>query len=401
MKYMLLIYSPENAWSPDEWKQCVETSMGICEEMDAKGQFLTASPLHPVATATSVRVRNGQPLITAGPFAETTEQLGGYYLIDVENLDEAITIAGRLPPAKKGTVEIRPVVELKGLPNDSFQAAVGQEQLFMLICYDDEKYWTDAGPEVHQAAMMEAVRMTQQLVERGQYVSSAPLHPVSTATSVRLREGRRVVTDGPFAETREVLGGYHLVRVNQLDEALQIAAQHPGARVGSVEVRQVFDVTSLHNAERRVEQNRDSYRTQFNTTATPAEITDCLTRRIPDWWTTAFSGKAMVVGDTFRVSFGSTYKVFQVEELIPERRIVWRCTEGHLEAPGIRSASEWNGTSIQWNIEPAGKVTKITLAHNGLSPELECFEVCCQGWKHFGSSLIALLEQQKGNPFTV
>ncbi len=67
MKYMLLIYSPEDAWTPDEWKQCVETSMGICQEMAAKGQFLAASPLHPVATATCLRVRNGQRFVTAGP----------------------------------------------------------------------------------------------------------------------------------------------------------------------------------------------------------------------------------------------------------------------------------------------------------------------------------------------
>jgi hypothetical protein len=101
MKYMLLIYSPENAWTPDEWQACVATSMGICQEMATKGQFIAASPLHPVATGITVRVRDGQRLVTAGPFAETTEQLGGYYLIDVENLDEAIAIAIRLPPAKE------------------------------------------------------------------------------------------------------------------------------------------------------------------------------------------------------------------------------------------------------------------------------------------------------------
>jgi len=81
-----------------------------------KGQFIAASPLHPVSTATSVRVRNGTRQITDGPFAETTEQIGGYYIIDVDNLDVAIAIASRLPPAKKGTVEIRPVFEMLKLP---------------------------------------------------------------------------------------------------------------------------------------------------------------------------------------------------------------------------------------------------------------------------------------------
>ena len=77
---------------------------------------MAANPLHPTATATSVRVREGRSLVTDGPFAETREQLGGYFLIDVPNLDEAIRIAARIPGARKGTVEIRPVMEIPGLP---------------------------------------------------------------------------------------------------------------------------------------------------------------------------------------------------------------------------------------------------------------------------------------------
>ena len=109
---MFLIYSSEEAWTPDEWTQCTQDSSDICHELAGKGQFISASPLHPVSTATSVRVRSGKRQLTDGPFAETTEQLGGYFIIDVDNLDEAIAIASRLPPAKKGTVEIRPVFEL-------------------------------------------------------------------------------------------------------------------------------------------------------------------------------------------------------------------------------------------------------------------------------------------------
>jgi hypothetical protein len=72
--------------------------------------------LHPTSTATSVRTRDGKRLVTDGPFAETREQLGGYFLIDVRNLDEAIDIAGRIPAGRWGTVEIRPVIEVAGLP---------------------------------------------------------------------------------------------------------------------------------------------------------------------------------------------------------------------------------------------------------------------------------------------
>ena len=106
MKYMLLVYSPENAWTREQWTACTIESGKVCQDLQSQGKFIVAAPLHPVATATSVRVRGGKPLITVGPFAETTEQLGGFFLVDVPHLDEAIAIAARLPSAQKGTVEV-------------------------------------------------------------------------------------------------------------------------------------------------------------------------------------------------------------------------------------------------------------------------------------------------------
>jgi hypothetical protein len=116
MKYMLLIYQAENAMTDDERQLCYAESTQLAHELKAKGQFLATAPLQPIATATSVRVRDGKRLVTDGPFAETREYLGGYYLVNAQNLDEAIDIAGRIPGARKGTVEIRPVVEIPNLP---------------------------------------------------------------------------------------------------------------------------------------------------------------------------------------------------------------------------------------------------------------------------------------------
>jgi len=116
MKYMLLVYMDEQAMSNAERQQCYADSTRLTQDLDAKGQYVAASPLHPVATATSVRVRDGKSIVTDGPFAETREQLGGFYIIDVPSLDEAIGVAARIPPARKGTIEIRPVMELAGLP---------------------------------------------------------------------------------------------------------------------------------------------------------------------------------------------------------------------------------------------------------------------------------------------
>ena len=112
MKYMLLIYGEESCWTEEERRACMIESMGISERLAAQGKLLASAPLHSVTTATCVRLRDGKRHITDGPFAETKEQLGGYYIIDVDNLDEAIAIASSLPPASKGTVEIRPVFPL-------------------------------------------------------------------------------------------------------------------------------------------------------------------------------------------------------------------------------------------------------------------------------------------------
>jgi len=118
MKYMLLVYLSEQALSDGERQECYVKSARLAQDLSDNGNYVSAGPLHPVATATSVRIREGKRLVTDGPFAETREQLGGYYLIEAKNLDEAISIAERIPVANVGTIEIRPVLEITGLPTD-------------------------------------------------------------------------------------------------------------------------------------------------------------------------------------------------------------------------------------------------------------------------------------------
>jgi hypothetical protein len=119
MKYMLLIYAGEKAISDADREHCYAESTELTHELNSRGQYLAAAPLQPVSTATSVRVRDGKRLVTDGPFAETREQLGGYFLVNAKDLNEAIGIAGRIPGARWGTVEIRPVFEIPGLPTKS------------------------------------------------------------------------------------------------------------------------------------------------------------------------------------------------------------------------------------------------------------------------------------------
>jgi len=114
MKYMLLIYDDEQAWSKmteAERSKLMGEFMQFSQAIGASGHYKAGSQLQPTRTAASVRLRDGKRLVTDGPFAETREQLGGYYLIEAKNLDEAIDIAARIPSSRLGTIEVRPLVE--------------------------------------------------------------------------------------------------------------------------------------------------------------------------------------------------------------------------------------------------------------------------------------------------
>lgn len=118
MKYMLLIYGDESALSDTEREHCYQESRQLAHDLNTAGQYLAAAPLHPTATATSVRVREGKRMVTDGPFAETREQLGGFFMIEASDLDAALAVAARIPMARTGTVEVRPVIEIRGLPEE-------------------------------------------------------------------------------------------------------------------------------------------------------------------------------------------------------------------------------------------------------------------------------------------
>jgi hypothetical protein len=115
MKYMLLIYDDERVWAKmgaSEQQKLFGEYMAFTESIKKSGHYISGAPLQPIASATSVKIRNDKQLVTDGPFAETQEQLGGYYMVDARDLDEAIGIAARIPSVRLGTIEIRPVMEI-------------------------------------------------------------------------------------------------------------------------------------------------------------------------------------------------------------------------------------------------------------------------------------------------
>ena len=118
MRYMLLIYADEQTFDDARRQHCYGESLQLVQELNSSGHYLAAAPLQPTSTAASVRMREGKRIVIDGPFAETREQLGGYYLVEARDRDEAIGIAARIPGARWGTIEVRPVIDVPDLPEN-------------------------------------------------------------------------------------------------------------------------------------------------------------------------------------------------------------------------------------------------------------------------------------------
>ena len=119
MKFLLIVHHDEEAFEKIEQEkrqQLLAESIALTHQLHAAGQYVHASPLYPAGTAVIVKVREGKPFVTDGPFIETREQIAGYFLIDARNLSEAVSIAAKVPGATIGTVEVRPLIEIAGLP---------------------------------------------------------------------------------------------------------------------------------------------------------------------------------------------------------------------------------------------------------------------------------------------
>jgi uncharacterized protein YndB with AHSA1/START domain len=128
-------------------------------------------------------------------------------------------------------------------------------------------------------------------------------------------------------------------------------------------------------------------------------IFEGLTKGIQQWWTRAFEGSSNTLSDIFSIRFDNTRKTFQVQELIPNQKLVWRCTKAHIDAAMLTNKAEWEGTSIVWEITPAANGTTLTLLHEGLTPGFECFDICEKGWDYFlFESLLPFLTEGKGRP---
>jgi hypothetical protein len=196
--------------------------------------IVDAAPLQRTDTATTIRHTDGPPLVTDGPYAESAEAVGGYYVLEAESLDDAIEMARQLPVVEEGWVSIRPAV---GWWDYTDGEGGGGADRWLALMYGKEE--PDSGPGTEAWAEMAAAHQAfvASQAEARTIAAGGAVHPLDTATTVRVRDGEVLVTDGPYAESAEVTGGLYVLSAPDRDAAVALATQIPSAPGGAVEVR--------------------------------------------------------------------------------------------------------------------------------------------------------------------
>jgi hypothetical protein len=236
MRYLALLGGEESA-SPApgtaEFDTMMQAYMRFGEA--AADAIVGGEALEPAATASTIRHGDAEPLVTAGPYAETVEALGGLYILEADTLDDAIELARQIPAASTGWVSLRPMVQWF----DNGREAGGSAETVRYTAFiygkeaegdqPDTPGWED-GMVAHQRFMDAAGAAVQ---------AGGAVHPIATATTVQVRDGEVIVTDGPFAESAEVVGGFYVLRAADRDAALALARQIPAE---AVELRPIMEV---------------------------------------------------------------------------------------------------------------------------------------------------------------
>jgi hypothetical protein len=244
MKYAILIYETDGDFA----NRTTETAEGrayyqghgaYCQALIGAGVFGGGFPLYPPKMgATTVIGRGGKPQIEDGPYADTKEQLGGLCIIEAENLDRALEWAARCPCASTGAAEVRPVTALP--PDMAAPPRTLEEATHVLLIYANATADGPATEAEGDAVMHKYFAYSAALRQAKVYAGGDPLEPATTATTVRLRGGKRRVQDGPYADTKEELGGYYLFACKSDKDALAWAAKCPAVETGAVELRRVW-----------------------------------------------------------------------------------------------------------------------------------------------------------------
>jgi hypothetical protein len=237
MKYMLFICA-DGLPTADQMAVLQRECPGWVEEMAGRGVRLLGRELDLPETTTTVRVRDGETLLTDGPFAETKEFMAGFDVLECADLDEAIEVAGKHPSSWFQTIEIRPLAEGLELRDEAVAFGRGDDgpgEPYLLAM------WMGGGtarvPFDDQAMMDEREAWRRDVEERGLQVLGSALEGPETATMIRVRNGETLLDDGPFTGSDEFIGGIEVVNCSDRRQAIELAAAHPLARHHAIEVR--------------------------------------------------------------------------------------------------------------------------------------------------------------------
>jgi len=240
MTYLMLICVAENVQLTSEETAAIGPATDAwVAEMDGRGVRREGAPLRPVREAAVVRIRDGEVLVSDGPFAETKEQIAGYDVVECSSLDEAIEVAAKHPVARFGAVEVR-AFNPGGWWRSADRRGPGDGPEYLMIHYVDETAPLDPADDCEvpgSAAARAQQAWDDETYARGLKLAGGRLQLASAARTVRVREGAVLVTDGPFAETKEQVAGLNVLACPSLAEACEIASQHPTARFGTLELR--------------------------------------------------------------------------------------------------------------------------------------------------------------------
>ena len=236
MKYLLIVGS-EGPSAPEEVAVMQREIPGWDEEMERRGVLVLGRPLNLPDTAATVRVRDGQTLVTDGPFTEAKEYIAGFDLVECTDLDEAIEVAARCPVSWFKMIEIRTFADGPWLgeaasPFGHWEDGAASPYLLAV--------WTTASPAApsgDQLAAQEAKTWRQDLQARGLHILGGALDGADTATTLRVRDGKTLLGDGPSTTTAEFIAGFDVVSCADRQQAIQLAAAHPAARYHAIEVR--------------------------------------------------------------------------------------------------------------------------------------------------------------------
>jgi hypothetical protein len=237
MKYLVFIICTDGLPAPEELAVMQRELPGWADEVKGRGVYLLGRELDLPQTAATVRVRDGETLVADGPFAETKEFIAGFNVLECASLDEAIEVSAKCPISWFQALEIRPFMAGLRLDEKAFAFGRGEDgdaRPYLLTMWMGG---TPAAPFDDQAVMDEGEAWRLDLEARGLQVLGNALEGPETATTVRVRDGETLLTDGPFIETKEFIAGIDVVSCADRQQAIQLAAAHPIARYHAIEVR--------------------------------------------------------------------------------------------------------------------------------------------------------------------